>query len=112
MGLTVDFSMGFVCFDAASKVGVRRSSIVNKRWCLPRFLQPVHFGSVPFKLFRRFWPLPKSERRDCDSARYWNERDASAAILFRDFGPVFLKHLRFSRMRHTLPDYCLQKETL
>lgn len=23
MGLTVDFSMGFVCFDAASKVGVR-----------------------------------------------------------------------------------------
>lgn len=25
MGLTVDFSMGFVCFDAASKVGVWRS---------------------------------------------------------------------------------------
>lgn len=22
MGLTVDFSMGFVCFDAASKVGI------------------------------------------------------------------------------------------
>lgn len=31
MGLTVDFSMGFVCFDAASKVGVRRSSAVNKK---------------------------------------------------------------------------------
>lgn len=28
MGLTVDFSMGFVCFDAASKVGVWRSFIV------------------------------------------------------------------------------------
>lgn len=30
MGLTVDFSMGFVCFDAASKVGVRRSFIVAR----------------------------------------------------------------------------------
>lgn len=30
MGLTVDFSMGFVCFDAASKVGVGRSVIIRK----------------------------------------------------------------------------------
>lgn len=30
MGLTVDFSMGFVCFDAASKVGVGRFFIINK----------------------------------------------------------------------------------
>lgn len=30
MGLTVDFSMGFVCFDAASKVGARRSSILGR----------------------------------------------------------------------------------
>lgn len=31
MGLTVDFSMGFVCFDAASKVGVGLSFIANKK---------------------------------------------------------------------------------
>lgn len=30
MGLTVDFSMGFVCFDAASKVGVGRSFIISE----------------------------------------------------------------------------------
>lgn len=27
MGLTIDFSMGFVCFDAASKVGALQSSL-------------------------------------------------------------------------------------
>ena len=30
MGLTVDFSMGFVCFDAASKVSVGKSFIIKK----------------------------------------------------------------------------------
>lgn len=30
MGLTIDFSMGFVCFDAASKVSVGQSFIINK----------------------------------------------------------------------------------
>lgn len=30
MGLTVDFSMGFVCFDAASKVGAGQAFVVNK----------------------------------------------------------------------------------
>lgn len=133
MGLTVDFSMGFVCFDAASKVGVRRSSAVNKKRnkralsqtgqkpvVHPGFsaslnLHGVHFGSVPFKLFgpgcRWFWLLPKSERHtdSSNSARYWNE-SASAAILFRDVGPDFLKHLCSSRMRYVLPEDCLHKE--
>lgn len=31
MGLTIDFSMGFVCFDAASKVSVGQSLIPNER---------------------------------------------------------------------------------
>lgn len=30
MGLTVDFSMGFVCFDAASKVSVGQSFIISE----------------------------------------------------------------------------------
>ena len=30
MGLTIDFGMGFVCFDAASKVSVRHPFIRNK----------------------------------------------------------------------------------
>lgn len=30
MGLTVDFSMGFVCFDAASKVSVGQTFIISK----------------------------------------------------------------------------------
>ncbi len=30
MGLTVDFSMGFVCFDAASKVSVGQTFIISE----------------------------------------------------------------------------------
>lgn len=30
MGLTVDFSMGFVCFDAASKVSVGQTFLISK----------------------------------------------------------------------------------
>lgn len=73
MGLTVDFSMGFVCFDAASKVGARRSSILgrtrNKRPHLSEKTETrgarsptqnplplmLHFGRVPCKLPRRLW---------------------------------------------------------
>lgn len=42
MGLTVDFSMGFVCFDAASKVSVRRPSVLGPRgaWSTHNPLRP------------------------------------------------------------------------
>lgn len=65
MGLTVDFSMGFVCFDAASKVGARRSSVLGrKRNKRPHLSEKtcgtrsptqnplplmLHFGRVPCK---------------------------------------------------------------
>lgn len=75
MGLTVDFTMGFVCFDAASKVGVRRSSVRNKRRDIRARLsdgarKPCSaqsaFRERSFQTSqsscRRFWPLPKSER--------------------------------------------------
>lgn len=57
MGLTVDFSMGFVCFDAASKVGVQHSSVSSRQsdkpeppWCTdyPQFPASLILHSVPF----------------------------------------------------------------
>lgn len=52
MGLTVDFSMGFVCFDAASKVGVRRSSAQRAFFW---WLEPTGNASAAI-LFPEFWP--------------------------------------------------------
>lgn len=118
MGLTVDFSMGFVCFDAASKVGVRRSStqpppprlsdetgtcgVVPRIPCLPAspVLHSVRFfgGRVSFQiLFFMFLVLPAdnsgrspSQSDSSNSARYWSERGEGCHIV-GGFWPRFLE---------------------
>lgn len=65
MGLTVDFSMGFVCFDAASKVGVCCSFIISKnkkkrpslcgeygRLCVHSAVKSILNPQPPFPFFR------------------------------------------------------------
>lgn len=98
MGLTVDFSMGFVCFDAASKVGVRRSSVLNGQTSqkpmahgVPRILclpdsAPCAFWECSFQTFQSCLQIvlaaAQVRAHSSNSARYWKEQDASAAILF------------------------------
>lgn len=84
MGLTVDFGMGFVCFDAASKVGARRSSVLGrKRNKRPRLSEKTGTCATQSPTQN---PLPLMLHRDgslqtfqmtggaANSARYWNKQ--------------------------------------
>lgn len=88
MGLTVDFSMGFVCFDAASKVGVPLHSV--RLWggsfqtfqsCLQTLL-----AAPQVRALRRL--PPKAHVIGTNG-------NASAAILFRECWPPFLEASAF-----------------
>lgn len=88
MGLTVDFSMGFVCFDAASKVGVP--------------LHSVHLWGGSFQTFQSCLqtllaaPQVRTPRRLPPKAHVIGTNgNASAAILFRECWPPFLEASAF-----------------
>lgn len=91
MGLTVDFSMGFVCFDAASKVGVplaQRASVGGGLFSNFSVLPADASGPSPSRSAVRRRLPPKAHV-------VGTEGNASAAILLREFWPPFLEASAF-----------------
>lgn len=90
MGLTVDFSMGFVCFDAASKVGVPLHSVRLWGGLLS------NFSVLPADAAGRSPSQSAAPRRLPPKAHVIGTNgNASAAILFRECWPPFLEASAF-----------------
>lgn len=52
MGLTVDFGMGFVCFDAASKVSVGQSFIISENIEKRSFLWEISDNCIVHRVMK------------------------------------------------------------
>lgn len=94
MGLTVDFGMGFVCFDAASKVGAPSDS--------PRTLRLQR----SFQTFQTILATPPSQ-----SAVIGTSRTRALPYCSEILAPFIPEASAFLKDA-ALPEYCLQKETL